>query len=86
MDDNPYRSPGSSEKGEWDHSLFWTVVRLVCKGFMILLFVDALLLAGYWGKMGAALQSPPKFSEVVKALVTGVTPDRSINVGPHESP
>lgn len=43
-DSNPYRSPVDIRRGEWDHSLFWRVVKycgVIALGFVLL---DAVLM------------------------------------------
>lgn len=49
--DNPYRAPAASGKGEYDHSLFWRLVKIVWCFIVAAMLFDAFLFV-----------SSPKFS------------------------
>ncbi len=70
-DDNPYASPVTTECGEWDHSLFWQIVRMIAKSAMLLVFCDALLLARYHTEARAAMTIRPTFCEMMEMFVSG---------------
>lgn len=44
---NPYTAPVSSESGEYDHSLFWTLVKILWSFILVAMVIDAIVLGSY---------------------------------------
>lgn len=41
-DSNPYASPADVSRGEYDHSLFWTILKVACVLILFFLILDAI--------------------------------------------
>jgi len=66
--DNPYATPVDTQHGEYDHRLFWRIVKFVWAFILFLIFIDGLCFLSYNTTSQARDASP---AEMIRSLFLG---------------
>jgi hypothetical protein len=72
-DTNPYTSPVDVVDGEWDHSLFWRLVK-ISAAFMLLFFAIDVFFYVRYSSMAHVKRADEISIETVKRFFTGWEP------------